>query len=275
MLGFGAVNTGNNLIYLIVSVFLSYMALSGFLGRHNLKDVEVVFSVPEEIYAGTEFPLVVTLRNRRRFFPVFLMRVHINGRVLVFPFVEAGREEMLYIPWEFNRRGTYRLEGIHICSVFPFSFFTRCRNLSGVHEGVVFARPKQCMLVQESAIAHRRAQGDRSLDSAGFDAEAISVRDYVYGDPLKYVHWKASARTGSLKTKEIASLANEPVVVEFDRISIENIEERISCVTGFILQMHRRGMPVGLQVGGRLLRPALTQQHKRSMLKELALYGSA
>ncbi len=251
------------------------MVLSGFLGRHNLTGVEVVFSMPDEVYAGTEFPLAVTLRNRRRFFPVFLMRVHMNGRVLVFPFVEAGREETLHIPWEFDCRGTYRLEGIRICSVFPFSFFTRCRTLSGTHEGVVFAKPKQCLLVQESAIAHRRIQGDRSLDSAGFDAEAISVRDYVYGDPLKYIHWKASARTGALKTKEFASLADEPVVVEFDRISIENIEERISCITGFILQMHRRGMPVGLQVGERLYRPALTQQHKRSMLRELALYGSS
>jgi hypothetical protein len=66
LLGFGAVNTGNNLIYLIVSVFLSYMALSGFLGRHNLSAVEVHFSLPDEVYAGTEFPLAVTLRNRDR-----------------------------------------------------------------------------------------------------------------------------------------------------------------------------------------------------------------
>lgn len=274
LLGFGAVNTGNNLVYLIVSVFLSYMALSGLLGRHNLTDVDVVFTIPDEVYAGIGFPFAVTLRNRRRFLPVFLMKVQVNDRELVFPFVDTGCEETICIDWEFERRGAYRIEHIRICSVFPFSFFTRCRTVSGSYEGIVFARPKQCQLVQESAVVHRRMQGDRALDSAGFDAEAISVRDYVPGDPLKYIHWKASARTGSLKTKELAALANEPIVVEFERIPIDNIEERISCVTGFIQQMHRRGMPVGLQVGRSLHKPAVSRHHKRAMLKELALYGN-
>lgn len=274
LLGFGAVNTGNNLIYLIVSVFLSYMALSGFLGRHNLSAVEVRFSLPDEVYAGTEFPLAVTLRNRRRFFPVFLMKVIIEGRELVFPFVDAGRDETLHISWEFSQRGTYRFEHIRICSVFPFSFFTRCRGLSADYAGIVFARPKRCALFQEASFAQKRMQGEQSLDAAGFDAEAISVRDYVPGDPLKYVHWKATARTGSLKTKELASLVHEPVVVEFERVQIEDLEERISCITGFILHMYRKGTPVGLSCGDRLFKPALSTMHKRAMLRELALYGN-
>ncbi|HSW62541.1 MAG TPA: DUF58 domain-containing protein [Dissulfurispiraceae bacterium] len=249
------------------------MVLSGFFGRHNLTSVDVVFSLPDEVYAGTGFPLAVTLRNRRRFFPVFLMKVHIDGRELVFPFVDAGREETLHIHWEFELRGRYRIAGIRICSVFPFSFFTRCRFLPAAHDGVVFAQPKRCSFFQEELFVHRRMQGERSLDSAGFDAEAISVRDYVSGDPLKYVHWKATARTGTLKTKELAALVHEPVVVEFDRVQIESLEEKISCITGFILQMHRRGAPVGLHLGDKLLKPSLLQPHKRAMLRELAVYG--
>ncbi|KAF0183701.1 MAG: hypothetical protein FD164_674 [Nitrospirae bacterium] len=250
------------------------MVLSGFFGRYNLASAEVVFSLPDEVYAGTEFPLAVTLRNRRLFFPIFLMKVHIKGRELLFPFVEAGREETRHVQWEFEHRGRYRISDISICSVFPFSFFTRCRGLPAEHNGVVFAQPKQCALFQGTSFSHRRMQGERSLDSAGFDAEAISVRDYVPGDPLKHIHWKATARTGTLKTKELAALVHAPVVVEFDRVQIESIEERISCITGFILQLHRRGTPVGLSLGDRLFKPSVLQTHKRAMLRELALYGS-
>jgi len=250
------------------------MALSGFLGRHNLSAVEVRFSLPDEVYAGTEFPLAVTLGNRRRFFPVFLMKVFIGDRHLVFPFVAAGREETLRLTWEFSQRGTYHFERVRICSVFPFNFFTRCRTLSADYAGIVFARPRRCPLFQDASFVQKRMQGERAIDAAGFDAETISVRDYVTGDPLKYVHWKATARTGTLKTKELASLVHEPVVVEFERVQIEDLEERISCVTGFILHMYRKGTPVGLSCGDSLFKPALSSSHKRAMLRELALYGS-
>ena len=36
LLGFAAVNTGNNLLYLLVSALLGFMAVSGILGRLNL-----------------------------------------------------------------------------------------------------------------------------------------------------------------------------------------------------------------------------------------------
>lgn len=250
------------------------MALSGFLGRHNLSSVEVHLALPDEVHAQTGFPLAVTLKNRRRFLPVFLMRVHLEEKELLFPFVEAGQEATLHIEWEFSRRGEYRIEGLRICSVFPFSFFTRCRFLPVAQQGVVFARPRQCALLQDALFELKRVQGERSLDTAGFDAEAIAVRGYVPGDPLKHIHWKASARTGHLKTKELSALLHEPVVIEFDRVPIDSIEEKISCLTGYILTMHRRGVPVGLRVGERMFRPGVSQTQKRAMLKELALYGA-
>jgi uncharacterized protein (DUF58 family) len=45
---------------------------------------------------------------------------------------------------------------------------------------------------------HTHAQNRMAEDSS----DVIGVRDYVQGDRLSRIHWRASARTGSLKTKE-------------------------------------------------------------------------
>ena len=51
ILGFSAVNTANNLVYIIAAAMLSFMAVSGFFGRSNLRGISVAIDVPEEIYA--------------------------------------------------------------------------------------------------------------------------------------------------------------------------------------------------------------------------------
>ena len=48
MLGFAAVNTGNNLLYLLVSALLGFMSVSGVLGKWNLGRVEVRYLPPDE-----------------------------------------------------------------------------------------------------------------------------------------------------------------------------------------------------------------------------------
>jgi len=65
-LGVSAINTGNNLIYLIVAALLSFMGISGFFGKNNLSSVEVDIEFPQEIYARNEFPLKINLTNKKK-----------------------------------------------------------------------------------------------------------------------------------------------------------------------------------------------------------------
>jgi hypothetical protein len=69
LLGFAAVNTGNNLLYLLVSALLGFMAVSGVLGRWNLAGLGVRIEVPDEIYDGVPTLLTVRLANRKRLLP--------------------------------------------------------------------------------------------------------------------------------------------------------------------------------------------------------------
>ncbi len=278
LLGFSAVNTGNNLVYLIVAAFLSFMGISGFFGKRNLSRIDIDLGLPDEIYARTGFPLRVTLINNRGFLPAFLIRARFSGLDVLFPFVDAKARENKYVSFSLDERGLARLGDVRVCSVFPFNFFMRCKKIGKVFETVVFPQMKKCSL-PDIVGRNDKSRGEKSTDRVGYEADIISTRDYITGDPLKYIHWKASARTGRLKTKELSSLSNQPVIIDFDSLLIKNIEERISCVTYIIVRLFRQNVPVGLRIGGALFthlsrsRNEQGRAGKATMLKMLALYG--
>ena len=276
-LGVSGINTGNNLIYLIVAAFLSFMAISGIFGKRNLAKTDVQIELPEEIYAGTSVPVRVILRNRRRFLPAFLLRVHVSGNEILFPFVEVKSDGTKYLPLSFPERGRAEIRNIYLSSVFPFNFFIRYRKMPGVFEALVFPRAKKC----ESPFFERemRSRGEQAEDKTGYEADLISLRDYITGDPIKYIHWKASAKTGKLKTKELSSLSHQPLIIDFDSLPIKEREEKISCVTYLLLKFLKQNIPVGLRIDGALYKP-FTKDHgertralKFTMLTKLALYG--
>jgi uncharacterized protein (DUF58 family) len=276
-LGVSGINTGNNLIYLIVAAFLSFMAVSGIFGKRNLSKIDVRIELPEEIYADTSTPVRVIIRNNRRFLPVFLMRVHVAGSEILFPFVDVKTEGARYLFLPFRERGRSEIRNMYVSSVFPFHFFIRFRTMPGVFEAIVFPRAKKCESLG-SFEEGRRSRGEHATNKTGYEADIISLRDYIEGDPLKYIHWKATAKTGRLKTKELSSLSHQPVIIDFDALPLKDLEEKISCVTYILLRLLKRNIPVGLRIGGTLYKPfskphqERTKTLKLAMLTKLALY---
>jgi len=266
-----AINTGNNLIYLIVAALLSFMGISGFFGKNNLSGIDIEINFPPEIYAKGEFPLKITLINKKRILPVFLLKVNINGKEAFFPFLDPKSSETRYLQVFFPKRGRYVIKDVYIYSVFPFNFFTRYRSINKTFEFIVFPALKECSLISLYE-KNRRLKGDRSSDNVGYDTDIVSIREYVYGDPLKYINWKATAKTGKLKTKELSSLMYRPIFIDFNEILIRDTEEKISSIAYTIVKLIKSNMPVGIRIKDRVFLPDVSQTHRVNILKELALY---
>ena len=105
MLGFAAVNTGNNLIYLLVSALLGFMAISGILGKWNLSKITISCTPPEEVYDGLPTLFSINLENNRRWLPVFLMEVALGEKVVLFPLVDPGQSKSKSLEAVLNGRG--------------------------------------------------------------------------------------------------------------------------------------------------------------------------
>jgi uncharacterized protein (DUF58 family) len=272
-LGVSAANTGNNLVYMIVSALLGFMSLSGIFGRNNLSRVSVEVEFPEEIFARRDVPVGVVVTNLRRKMPIFLLRVRVGDSTVSFPYLDGGQRETRYLTTNFQRRGRHEISGITVSSVFPFNFFIRFRYLSRQFSCIVFPELKKEELLGGNH-RERKVRGERTSDKIGHESDIISIREYAYGDPLKYINWKATAKTGKLKTKELSAPSSRPVVIDFDRVLIRDLEERISVVAYTIHRLIRRNVPVGLRIAEKRYDPGLSKMHKVGMLRELALYDS-
>src|SRR5437899_10885570 len=64
-----SLNSGNNLLYIIVATMLAAIAVSGIAAALCLRRLELDLKIPDHIFAGTEIPVTVCVRNPRRWVP--------------------------------------------------------------------------------------------------------------------------------------------------------------------------------------------------------------
>ena len=64
-LGFGAVNTGTNLMYLVFGFMLSLIILSGILSEHALRKLKVTRRLPARAFAGEPMLIEIAVENRQ------------------------------------------------------------------------------------------------------------------------------------------------------------------------------------------------------------------
>jgi uncharacterized protein (DUF58 family) len=101
-----ALNTGNNLLFLIVSALLAAIMVSGAASAAQLRTLELAANFPEHAFAGKPCPAHITIRNRSHWLPVFSVAVlsphqkkskkvwHWEPTKFEFPKASAGRQ-----PW--------------------------------------------------------------------------------------------------------------------------------------------------------------------------------
>jgi uncharacterized protein (DUF58 family) len=75
VIGIAALNTGNNLLYIVVAAMLAAILVSGVVSALVLRSLELEVRLPEHMFAGRPVVGRIVLRNPRRFLPSFSIRV--------------------------------------------------------------------------------------------------------------------------------------------------------------------------------------------------------
>lgn len=92
VIGIAALNTGNNLLYIVVAAMLAAILVSGVVSAMVLRGLELEVSLPEHVFAGRPVVGRIGLRNSRRFLPSFSIRV-----------LPARREKKIRKHWKWER----------------------------------------------------------------------------------------------------------------------------------------------------------------------------
>lgn len=264
-------NTGNNLLFLIVSAMLGFMAVSGMLGWVNIRGLSVSVRHPDELYAGMETLVSVRIENRKKLLPSFLITATVSGSPTSFILLDPGKPLTGALLKAFKGRGMHSVHQVLISSPFPVNFFVRFTSAPVSDTFPVFPAPRPS--AGQFQGGKQEAGQLQAAGSKGYEGDLAKISDYRGGESLKLIHWRLSAKHEVFKVKEMTSTADQPVVLELDLIPGRDLEERLSCCAYLINRLVKGGRPVGLKLGDRLIAPGSTRPHRLKLLGELAVYG--
>src|SRR6266568_2867158 len=190
VVGFAAINTGNNSLYLGLTVMLGGLILSGLASKGGLKHLEVALGGIDEAWAGRRSWGALRISNRSRIWNVRDMIV--TSPELERPIFIAMLERRSTILAEgdflFARRGVVQLNYVDLYTRYPFGFFLKKRRVRIGGEVIVFPR-----LLDDAAFRERFRPVEGELHASnrpGIGTDIHSFRDYTRGDSLRHVYWK-------------------------------------------------------------------------------------
>ncbi len=278
----GATNTGNNGLYVLVSLFLGALVVSGIVSRRNVDGLSVALDGPAEVFAGepARFTLRVTNGGRlaRR---AILVKIGGAAAPLLFPRVEPGGEESRGVDLVFPRRGRRTSESLLVYSGYPIGLFRKGRVSEIRDERVVY--PALALSRPPRPDPRDAESGDLRMRRKGRGAEIRNLRDAVFGDDPRDVHWPQTARQGKFIIKDRAAEEGHDAVVALevekparaDAAWDSRFEAAVSEAAGLAMQLLARGSRVGLVLGGTVVPPGSGPAHRRALLLALALVGAA
>lgn len=308
-----ALNTANNLLYIVLGTMLAAILVSGIASAAVLRQLELDVAIPRNAFAGRPVAVRVRLHNPRLWIPSFSVMVQapaekkkspgwewqkthftfpkrrqwfrvpdytlrrksaqapppkILTRPVYFPFVAAGKSVAAEVELVFPRRGQYSQEGFSLSTRFPFSFLTKSRTMELERELVVYPAIIEANelldilpLITGEFVSYVRGRG----------SELYRIREHTPDDMARYVDWKATAKTGSLKVREFTREDERRLRIVFDnpepgRVSQPAYERAISLAAS--LACHFAGENVDLSFAGSSYSSG---QHLDDFLRHLAL----
>jgi uncharacterized protein (DUF58 family) len=132
-------------------------------------------------------------------------------------------------------------------SSYPFGFFRKDRTYALDTECICYP---QIMPADQMNVSFLDLQGDNPRFERGVGHDLYMIRDYVPSDSARHVHWKASAKTSMLKTREYAAEERRRVILAFDRFGRledgERFEQLVSYTASLAYHLVNDGIEVSL-----------------------------
>jgi uncharacterized protein (DUF58 family) len=283
--GLAALNTGNNLMYMVLSLLLSFLVLSGVLSESALRGIQVRRLLPTELVAEQESIVAIEVRNQQRRIPSFAVVVddvirvgdmtRTAGRAFALR-VAPGSAELRSYRFAPPVRGTLEFVGFRVATRFPFGLFSKALWIEAAREALVFpALDPLSPALPHGGVLRR---GDWRSGPAGQSPESAGLRAYAPGDAIRRVHWRASLRRGALLVREQEQECTGETVVRLRTSGASRgpaFEAAVRRAASEVAVNLRSGLRVSLRTDATLFPPAEGPGQRRRLLAHLALVEPA
>jgi uncharacterized protein (DUF58 family) len=269
--GFAAINTGNNLLFLVLGMLLALFIASGVMSELALARLTLARQPPPRLHAGRPFLMGITLKNAKKRLPSFSIEIEdlLGGRPLdkkcYFLKIPAGRQQSTSYRHTFPRRGRYPFTGFRVSTKFPFALFRKSRLVELGTEVIVFPQLAQ---LGHAAPPRARVAGYEAQGRKGREGDFHGLREFRDGDDPRDIHWRSTAKVGRTLVREHEEEAARRVTIFLDNalpdgeacpdeLAKDGLERAISLAASLAADYLERGYAVRVVTRGDVVPPWL------------------
>ncbi|WP_260406198.1 DUF58 domain-containing protein [Microbacterium sp. G2-8] len=181
----------------------------------------------------------------------------------------AGESETELFQIPTHRRGVLEVGPVSVLRGDPLGLFERIERKDDPTD--LYVHPRTVRFEGESLGFVRDLEGLPTTDLARDDISFHALTEYQPGDDLRHVHWRSSARTGTLMMRTYEQTRRSHFVIAISRAAHEyRTDAEFELAVSIAASIGRRAMRDSFEVDLRTQSRALRAGNERQMLDSLS-----
>jgi uncharacterized protein (DUF58 family) len=234
------------------------IGVAGVVAARNVGIVESSRQLPKAVFAGREFVVELLIANTSGWAAAWMIELSDEvlgpfGKGMSVRRLRAGETAAGTFETWMRRRGHRLAFGWKITSSFPCGLWRATRTGRVDEPIVVYPRPVTPVGIDDPRSADQSTGEENWLPQPDFSGEYLGIREFRSGDPLKMIHWRATARVQRLVVREFDRRLPQRYALVFHSYQPagqprlgDAFESALEMLAGLLIECRRSGLPFEL-----------------------------
>ena len=263
----GDINYNLSLGYVLTFLLGTTASMSMLHAFRNLAQVEIRAGHCDPAFAGNDAYFVFHFHNNSRLPRYQLLLRDDGGHGTVFD-LPAQHNSRIQLAIPAVRRGWLDSGRLTLSTEYPLGLFHAWSYIHFDVRCLVYPRPA----APQTLPASSAQSGSGKVMTAG-DEDFSGLRNYVAGDSLQHIAWKAYAREQGLQVKQFSAAQGQELWLDWSLLPHLASERKLQLLTRWVMDAEAQGLLYGLRLPGTAIVPQRSPSHCAECLRELALFG--
>ena len=263
----GDINYNLSLGY-VLTFLLAMMAVMSMLHAfRNLAHLEIRAGHADAVFSGGTAKFLLHFHNRSKLARYQLCLRNDAGDTISFD-VPAQQDSEVAFPVPAIQRGWLPLGNLTLHTEFPLGLFYAWSYLHFDTRCLVYPKP-----LAEAPLPPGDAPDGAGKRNITGDDDFSGLRNYVAGDALPRIAWKAFAREQGLQVKQFSTQVGEELWLDIAGTPDRNDEDKLARMTRWVLDAEAQGLRYGLRLTDGELPASNGTAHRDECLRRIALFN--
>ena len=180
---------------------------------------------------------------------------------------------LLSLDFRVSGRGVYEIPEVVVVSMFPFGMFRAVRRFSLTGAIAVYPKPAAVSRALDQDAEKHGENSSGSLETLTVALDYLQHREFLKGDSLRRLDWKASSRRGIKIVKVFSGGASsEKRALRWSDTMSKDGEAKLQELSRWVQDAHHDGVQFALDIPSSKIKFGSGEHHKNDCLVQLASF---